>query len=155
MRCSDQAPSTAVLGLGSAEAGTRDSDEGAGVATTKDPGEGEGRLYARSWRLTGAGRPDVSVLRDLVEVLVPALETLEGYRGGSMLIDRGKGDLIATTFWDSLENLEAGQARARNAAVGALVVTDGTEMEVSICDVVMSHPVPRHLTPELRRDPHG
>jgi hypothetical protein len=125
------------------------------VATTQDPGEAGGRLYARSWRITGAGRPDVSSLRDLVEVLVPALETLEGYRGGTMLIDRGKGDLIATTFWDSLAHLEAGQVRARNAADGALVVTDGAAMEVSICDVVMSHPVPGHLAPELRRDPDG
>ena len=125
------------------------------MATTQDPGEAVGRLYARSWRITGADRPDVSALRDLVEVLVPALETLEGYRGGTMLVDRGKGDLIATTFWDSLEHLEAGQTRARNAAAGALVVTDGAEMEVSICDVVMSHSVPGHLAPELRRDPHG
>jgi heme-degrading monooxygenase HmoA len=125
------------------------------VGTTQDPGEDADRLYARSWRITGAGRPDVSALRDLVEVLVPALERLEGYRGGSMLIDRGKGDLIATTFWDSLEHLEAGQARARNAADGALVVTEGAALEVSICDVVMSHPVPRHLTPDLRSATRG
>jgi heme-degrading monooxygenase HmoA len=126
------------------------------VGTTQDPGNGADRLYARSWRLTGAGRPDASALRDLVEVLVPALERLEGYRGGSMLIDRESGDLIATTFWDSLEHLEAGQARARNAAAGALVVTEGTAMQVSICDVVMSHPVPDHLAPELRgAETHG
>jgi len=125
------------------------------VATTQGSDEAGERLYARSWRISGAGRPDVSALRDLVEVLVPALETLDGYRGGSMLVDREKGDLIATTFWDSLAHLEAGQARARNAAAGALVVTDGASLEVSICDVVLSHPVPGHLAPELRRDPHG
>lgn len=109
------------------------------------------RLYARSWRISGR-RPDSAVLRDLVEVLVPALETLEGYRGGSMIVDRERGDLVATTYWDSLEHLEAGQTRARNAAAGALVITDGSTMEVSICDVVMSHPVPAYLAPELRRD---
>jgi heme-degrading monooxygenase HmoA len=108
------------------------------------------RLYARSWRITGQ-RPDAAALRDLVEVLVPALETLEGYRGGSMIVDRERGDLVATTYWDSLEHLEAGQTRARNAAAGALVVTEGAAMEVSICDVVMSHPVPEYLAPELRR----
>jgi hypothetical protein len=96
------------------------------VGTTQDPGEDADRLYARSWRITGAGRPDVSALRDLVEVLVPALERLEGYRGGSMLI-----------------------------ADGALVVTEGAALEVSICDVVMSHPVPRHLTPDLRSATRG
>ena len=125
------------------------------MATTQDPGETGGRLYARSWRITGAGHPDVSALRDLVEVLVPALETLDGFRGGSMLVDRETGDLVGTTFWDSLEHLEAGQTRSRNAAAGALVLTEGSSMEVSICDVVMSHPVPAHLAPELRRDPHG
>lgn len=125
------------------------------MGTTQGSNQAAERMYARAWRLTGAGRPDVAALRDLVEVLVPALETLEGYRGGSMLVDREKGDLIATTFWDSLEHLEASQVRARNAAAGALVVIEGAAMEVSICDVVMSHPVPGHLAPELRRDPHG
>jgi hypothetical protein len=113
--------------------------------------EESARLYARSWRIAGH-RPDVAALLDLVEVLVPALETLAGYRGGSMIIDRDRGDLMATTYWDSLEHLEAGQVRARNAAAGALVVTDGSSMEVSICDVVMSHPVPAYLAPELRKE---
>ena len=125
------------------------------MATTQDPGEPGGRLYARFWRITGGDRPDDSALRDLVEVLVPALETLEGFRGGSMLVDRETGDLVGTTFWDSLEHLEAGQTRSRNAAAGALVLTEGSSMEVSVCDVLLSNPPPRHLAPELRRDPHG
>jgi heme-degrading monooxygenase HmoA len=116
---------------------------------TSDSGKDDVQLYARSWRISGTGHPDTSVLADLVQVLVPALEVLDGYRGGTMLVDRERGDLIATTFWDSLEHLEAGQTRARNAAAGAIVVTQGAALDVSICDVVMSHPVPRFLAPGL------
>lgn len=116
---------------------------------TSDSGKDVAQLYARSWRISGTGHPDTSVLADLVQVLVPALEVLDGYRGGTMLVDRDRGDLIATTFWDSLEHLEAGQTRARNAAAGAIVVTQGAALDVSICDVVMSHPVPRFFAPGL------
>jgi heme-degrading monooxygenase HmoA len=117
---------------------------------TSDSGENDGSLYARSWRISGSGYPDAAALADLVQVLVPALEGLDGYRGGTMLVDRERGDLIATTFWDSLEHLEAGQVRARNAAAGATVLTQGVSMDVSICDVLMSHPIPRFLAHDLR-----
>ena len=116
----------------------------------EDPGDSGGRLYARSWRISRNGHADMSALRELVEVLVPAFEALEGYRGATLLVDRETGDLVGTTYWDSIEHLEAGQARSRNAASGALVVADGTSMEVSICEVLLSKPVPRHLAPELR-----
>lgn len=125
---------------------------GRGVGMTADSGDGRARLYARSWRISQHGYPETSALRDLVAVLVPALEALEGFRGGTMLIDRDTGDLIGTTYWDTLEHLEAGQTRSRNAAAGAAALTEATSMEVSICDVVLSHPVPRHLAPELKAD---
>ena len=44
------------------------------------------------------------------------------------------------------------ETRSRNAAVGAAVLTEGESMEVSICDVVLSSPVPRHLAPKLTAD---
>jgi hypothetical protein len=119
---------------------------------TEDPGDSGGRLYARSWRISRKGHADMSALRELVEVLVPALEALEGYRGGTLLVDRETGDLVGTTCWDSIEHLEAGHARSRNAASGALVLAAGTSMKVSICEVLLSKPVPLHLAPELRRE---
>ncbi len=110
------------------------------------------RLFARSWRLSLGGRPDASALRDLVDVLIPQIAELDGYQGGFLLVDRGSGDILATTFWDSLANLEAGQVRAANAAAGTLVISDGSAMQVSVCDVLYSDPVQPFLSTEARAD---
>lgn len=101
------------------------------------------RLFARTWRLPGAGRPDPATLRDLVEVLIPQIAELDGYQGGALMVDRDSGDIIATTFWDSLEHLDAGGDRATNAAVGTLVVSAASSMHVGVCDVLFSDGVPR------------
>jgi hypothetical protein len=100
------------------------------------------QLYARSWRVSAAAYPERSTLDDLLDVLVPRFAELAGYRGGYVLIDRDRGDVLATTFWDSLANLRAAQSRAANAAAGTLVISDGSSMEVSICDVLVSQPAP-------------
>ena len=82
-------------------------------------------------------------MRDLRDVLIPQIAELDGYQGGYLLVDRDSGDILATTFWDSLENLDAGRDRATNAASGTLVIAEATSMHVSVCDVVFSDPVPQ------------
>jgi hypothetical protein len=98
------------------------------------------QLFARTWRLSGSSFPARDVLDDIVENLVPQIALLEGYRGGNLLVDRDCGDIIATTFWDSLEHLAAGQERAANAAAGTLVISEGSTMQVSVCDVLYNMP---------------
>ena len=108
------------------------------MGVTTGTGEAAPRLFARTWRLEGAGHPDPATLRDLVDVLIPQIAELDGYRGGALLVDRSTGDIIATTFWDSLEHLEAGQDRAANAAAGTFVISEASSMHVAVCDVLFS-----------------
>ena len=121
------------------------------MTTEQDAGGGAGpaALFARTWRLTGSAYPDRSALDDLVDVLLPQFESLEGYRGGNILVDRDNGDIFATTFWDSMDHLRAAQSRAANAAAGTLVIADASAMEVSVCDVLVSTPVPRLVNRDL------
>lgn len=112
-------------------------------------GDAPAALFARTWRLSTPAYPERAVLDDLVDVLLPQFEGLDGYRGGNILIDRERGDIFATTFWDSLPHLQAAQARAANAAAGTLVIADGAAMQVAVCDVLVSEPSPALVNRDL------
>ena len=106
-------------------------------------------LFARTWRIAATGYPSHATLDDLVEQLLPQIEALDGYLGGNILVDRDHGDILATTFWDSMETLTAAQARATNAAAGTLVISDRAGIRISVCDVLVSTPVPCLVNREL------
>jgi hypothetical protein len=106
-------------------------------------------LHARTWRLTSSTYPDAAALQALVDVLIPQIEALEGYRGRNILVDREQGDILATTVWDSLEHLRAARDRAANAAAGTLVISGGAAMRVTVCDVLFSAPAPPVVNTDL------
>ena len=122
----------------------RGPDEEASPLSTE-----HGELFARTWRIAATGYPSRATLDDLVEQLLPQIEALDGYLGGNILVDRDHGDILATTFWDSMESLTAAQARATNAAAGTLVISDGAGIQISVCDVLVSTPVPCLVNREL------
>ena len=119
------------------------------MTETAGTGSADPGLFARTWRLSNPGYPDRSALSALVEVVVPEIEALEGYRGGNIMVDRNGGDIYATTFWDTMEHLRAAHDKATNAAAGLLVISNGAAMEHRICDVVLSTPVPRVVNTDL------
>lgn len=111
-------------------------------------------LYARSWRLSGTEYPSRETIDLMLDVLIPQIAVLPGYRGGTMMIDREHGDILATTYWDTMAHLEAGMVRSGNAAAGLLVVADAQDRRIDVWDVVYHAPPPpfvnRDVPPERR-----
>lgn len=62
-------------------------------------------------------------LRQLEEQDIPAFREMDGFRGFTVLADRSTGKVIATSYWDSEEQMRASEdavkeARKRAAETG-------------------------------------
>ena len=55
------------------------------------------------------------VVTNLRENQVPQFEQLEGYKGFTLLVDRGSGKVSGTTFWESEESMEASEEQVKDA----------------------------------------
>ena len=109
---------------------------------TVEHGERTQELFARTWRLQVDAVPEREAIDMMIDVLLPEVAALPGYRGATMLIDRSTSELCATIFWASLEELDASRTRESNAATGAFVLASGVQMETAVHDVVLVAPAP-------------
>jgi heme-degrading monooxygenase HmoA len=100
------------------------------------------RLYARTWRLRVDSVPQQEAIQMMLDVLLPEVSSLPGYRGATLLMDRTTSELNATVYWASLADLSASQVRETNAATGAFVLADGSQLEAAVHDVVLVDPAP-------------
>lgn len=115
------------------------------------PDVGGGPLFARTWRLAGAAYPPPDGMELVLEVILPGIAALPGFRGGSVVIDRQTGEVMTTMFWDSLEHLEASAVTATSASVAGGILADGATLEeLRVCDVLAVLPTPAVSDPGLR-----
>lgn len=121
------------------------------VEGTMDDGATDA-LYARTWRVRVDAAPDRETIDMMLDLLLPEVAALPGYRGATLLMDRGSHELCATVFWASLEELEASRTRETNAATGAFVLASGDQMVAGVHDVVFNVPAPAMANRSLGRD---
>lgn len=98
-------------------------------------------MYARSTTLsTDPHRVDDAV--DFVtDDVLPAVTSLDGCLGLSLLVDRGHGSLVATTAWDDLSCLRASGEKRRFAEHDELFHTPPETQEWEIAVVHRAKPV--------------
>ncbi|MCW2866532.1 MAG: hypothetical protein JWR20_720 [Marmoricola sp.] len=107
------------------------------------PQVGGGPMYARSWRLALSAYPAPDAMELVVAVVLPRIASLPGFSGGSILVDRESGDVITTTYWDSVEHLEGSAAAAANAAAAGQILGEGATLaSMHVCDVLAVVPTP-------------
>lgn len=109
-------------------------------------------LFARTWRVRVDAPPDREAIDMMLDVLLPEVAALPGYRGATMLMDRSTSELCATVYWGSLEELNASRTRETNAATGAFVLAAGDQMVTGVHDVVFNVPAPAMTNRSLGRD---
>lgn len=88
-------------------------------------------MFARSTTLQAhPSRIDAGIAHIRDEVM-PALSTLTGYVGLSLMVDRDSGQCIATTAWESDEarHASADQARALRGRAAEMFGSTGTKVE--------------------------
>jgi heme-degrading monooxygenase HmoA len=85
-----------------------------------------------------------------VEVVVPRMASLPGFTGGHVLVDQDTGDVLTTTFWRSLRDLEASARAAAHASSAAEVLSEGgLTRDLRTCDVLALLPAPTVSHPHL------
>jgi hypothetical protein len=95
-------------------------------------------VYARSTTFHGSpGNVDAGVTFVKDEVW-PVLDSIEGSRGLSMLVDRGSGYCIATSSWESEEAMRASDAELRPIRERGRDILGGA-METEEWEIAMMH----------------
>ena len=96
-------------------------------------------MYARSTTLTAdPQRMDdgIAMVRDEI---MPAVQSMPGCLGLSMLVDRGSGRCIVTTSWDSEESMSAARDRVRDMRERAMDAMGGHDMTVDEWEIGAVH----------------
>ncbi len=96
-------------------------------------------MYARSTTLTAdPARMDEGIahVRDQV---MPAVQTMPGCLGLSMLCDRDSGRCIVTTSWDSQEAMAATADRVQDMRRTAMDTMGGRDMTVEEWEIALVH----------------
>ena len=71
-------------------------------------------MYAR--HVTVHGSPDKvdEAIRSVQEAVLPVLRECAGFKGQLFLVDRGKGEAIGISLWDTEENMRASEEQVRS-----------------------------------------
>jgi heme-degrading monooxygenase HmoA len=78
------------------------------------PDKGEGSIvYARSTTIQAQPSSIDAGIAHVRDVMMPALQQIEGYVGVSLLVDRHSGRCIETSSWETQEAMHAGAERVR------------------------------------------
>ena len=96
-------------------------------------------MYARSTTIQAdPQRMDagITVVRDEV---MPALMTMPGFVGLSMLADRRSGLCIVTSSWDSEESMHASESAVHDLRGRAAEAMGGSQPEVAEWEIAMMH----------------
>lgn len=148
-------PTVADRGLGppsGEKRAPRDVRPGSGTsgAAGWSPDVGGGPLWARCWTLEVPGYPALDSQELVVEVVLPRMASQPGFAGGHILVDQATGDVLTTTFWRSLGELEASARAAAHASSAAEVLSEGGRTrDLRTCDVLALLPTPAVANPHL------
>lgn len=94
-------------------------------------------MYARQTRITGDPANVDKGIEHVRATVLPALDGCDGFRAFTLIVDRERGELIGTAFFDSLEAVEASEAAIRGPREAAAAVIDGDAPQVRILEVAI------------------
>lgn len=109
-------------------------------------------LVARTWSFDSADYPTRDSLDEMLDVLLPSIECLPGYRGCTVLVERETGAVHATVFWADDAAMRAAMRSETNAASGTVVITDSDGSRAALHDVLINRPAPPAFDRELGAD---
>src|SRR3712207_1269848 len=99
----------------------------------------EGGMYARSTTLTADPQRMDDGIRMVRDEIMPAVQSMPGCLGLSMLCDRETGRSIVTTSWDSAESMAATADRVMDMRQRALDAFGGRDMSVDAWEIAAMH----------------
>ena len=99
---------------------------------------GEQAVYARSTTFQGRPGSIDAGIAFVKNEAVPMLDTLDGCRGLSLLVDRATGQCIATSSWESEETMRAGDAQLRPIRDRGRDILGGS-MQMDEWEIVVMH----------------
>ncbi len=82
------------------------------------------------------GRVD-EVTRTLQAGDIPGFRELDGFKGITILTDRGSGKTVAVTFWESEEALKASEEAVKGARQRAADTGNAADMQIERFEVVL------------------
>jgi hypothetical protein len=95
-------------------------------------------MYARSTTIQAQPLSVDIGIAHVRDVVMPALQEIDGYVGMSLLVDRQSGTCIATSSWESLERMRAGAERVAPVRDRAAMMFDGSA-RVEEWDIALLH----------------
>ena len=96
-------------------------------------------MYARSTTLTADPQRMDDGIRMVRDEIMPAVQSMPGCLGLSMLVDRTSGRCIATTGWDSAEAMAATADRVMDMRRRAMESMGGRDMSVDEWEIAAMH----------------
>ena len=95
-------------------------------------------VYARSTTIQAQPLSVDIGIAHIRDVVMPALQELDGFVGLSLLVDRQSGTCIATSAWDDLETMRASAERVAPVRDRAAMMFDGSA-RVEEWDIALLH----------------
>ena len=95
-------------------------------------------MYARSTTIQAQPLSVDIGIAHIRDVVMPALQELDGFVGLSLLVDRQSGTCIATSAWDGLETMRASAERVAPVRDRAAMMFDGSA-RVEEWDIALLH----------------
>ncbi|MGO9156214.1 hypothetical protein [Mycobacterium sp.] len=95
-------------------------------------------MYARSTTIQAQPLSVDIGIAHVRDVVMPALQELDGFVGLSLLVDRQSGTCIATSAWDGLETMRASAERVAPVRDRAAMMFDGSA-RVEEWDIALLH----------------
>jgi len=96
-------------------------------------------MYARSTTLTADPQRMDDGIRMVRDEIMPAVQSMPGCLGLSMLCDRTSGRTIVTTSWDSAETMAATAERVMDMRQRTLETFGGRDMSVDEWEIAAMH----------------
>ena len=95
-------------------------------------------MYARSTTIQAQPLSVDIGIAHVRDVVMPALQEIDGFVGLSLLVDRQSGTCIATSAWDGLETMRASAERVAPVRDRAAMMFDGSA-RVEEWDIALLH----------------
>jgi heme-degrading monooxygenase HmoA len=102
---------------------------------------GGGRMFARTTTVI-ARQPGIDRgVRYIRDEVMPALQSIDGYVGTSILVDHATGRCVITSSWHSAQEMHASEPRVRPMRDRAIAAFDGLDSTVDEWEVAVMHRV--------------
>ncbi|MGD1111060.1 MAG: hypothetical protein ABR885_12450 [Mycobacterium sp.] len=95
-------------------------------------------MYARSFTIEGQPLSVDIGIAHVRDVVIPALQEIDGYVGLSLLVDRQSGRSIATSSWDSIKAMRSGAEKVAIIRDHVALMFDGSA-SVEEWNIAMLH----------------